>query len=206
MSMKFTKVPTDTFEKLQLNAGILLSSFDPASPSVTSANILGATSGGSSFTAAPQFLDFGEDIDNVPKNTKELKRIDYYDVKLSTTFLTVDTTRAKILTGAADIDGTDSSKIVPRAELKDADFSDIWWVGDYSDVNKDSGSGTSATTAGFIAIKVIDALNTSGFSIQSGDKAKGQFTAEFTGHYSIEDEDMTPPFEIYVKKGTQPSS
>ena len=60
---KFTKIPTTTFQTLQINAGILLSSFTPATPTVTDSNILGATSGGVNFTATPSFIDFGEDVD-----------------------------------------------------------------------------------------------------------------------------------------------
>lgn len=190
--MRFTKVPTDTFEKIQLNAGILLTDFDPTDGSADNEDIIGATSGGNSFTATPNFIDFGEDVDNVPNNTKELKKLDYWDVTMSGTFVMVDTDSAKLLTGAADVSST---KIAPRGELLQTDFSDIWWVGDYSDKN-------GATKGGFVAIKLIDALSTGGFQLQSGDKAKGTFAYEFTGHYSIADEDMTPPFEIYVKAGT----
>jgi hypothetical protein len=193
--MKFTKVPTTTFQQIQLNAGILLKQFTPADGSFSQADMLGATSGGVSFSAVPEFIDFGEDIDNVPKNTKELKKLDDYTVTMSGTFVTASTDAAKMLVGAADIDATDTTKVQPRGDLLQTDFTDIWWVGDYSDKN-------GATKGGYIAIKLIDALSTGGFKIQSGDKAKGQLSFEFTGHYSIADESLTPPFEIYVKAGT----
>ena len=51
--MKFTKLPENTFEELQLNAGILLSTFTPSSATVEESNILGATSGGVSFSDTP---------------------------------------------------------------------------------------------------------------------------------------------------------
>ena len=54
--------------------------------------------------------------------------------------------------------------------------------------------------AGFCAIHLINALNTGGFQIQSGDKAKGQFAFTFTGHYSMDAQD-TVPYEIYIKQG-----
>ena len=98
---------------------------------------------------------------------------------------------AKALVAAADVSG---NKVAPRGDLLPTDFDDIWWVGDYSDKN-------GATNGGFVAIKLIDALSTGGFQLQSTDKGKGQFAYEFTGHYSIADETMTPPFEIYVKPG-----
>lgn len=188
--MKFTQIPTDTFEKLQLNAGILLDGFTPATGVI--GNIIGATSGGVNFSDTPSFIDFGEDIDNCPKNTMELKRIDDREVTMSGTFLTVSTAVVKRLMGAADIDSSDTTKIVPRDDLTTTDFDEVWWVGDYSDKN--------GTNGGFIAIKLMNALNTAGFQIQSGDKAKGQFAFSFLGHYSIEAQSVVP-YEVYVKAG-----
>lgn len=193
--MKYTKIPTDTFKNLQLNAGVLLKSFDVDTQTMAADSIVGATSGGVSFTAVPSFIDFGEDIDNCPKNMKEMKKLDSWEAKMSGTFASVSKSLAKTLVGAADLAG---SKITPRNDLAAADFSDLWWVGDYSEVNED---GTSTGKAGFIAIHLLNSLSTGGFSIQSSDKGKGQFEFEFTGHYSMEDQDKVP-FELYIQEGT----
>lgn len=198
--MKFTQVAADAFQKLQLNAGVLLTEFDPTSPTLDRTKIFGATGGGNSFTATPTYIDFGEDIDNVPNNTKELKKLDYFEATMSGTFKTVDTALAKALIGAADVDAT-TGKVTPRVDLLESDFFDVWWVGDYSDVNADSGTGQDATTAGFIAIKLINALSTGGFSIQSNDKGKGDFAYTFTAHYSLNDINKVP-FEVYIKSGS----
>jgi hypothetical protein len=191
MGLKFTQVPSDTFEKLQLNAGILVESFTPSTAVI--GNILGATSGGVNFASNPTYTDFGEDIDNVPANMKELKHLSGFDPSMSGTFLTVTAAVAKKLVGAADIDGTDTTKVVPRQQLLAADFTDLWWIGDYSDKN-------TGNNAGFLAIHLINALNTTGFQIQSGKDAKGTMSFEFHGHYSLESQDVVP-FEIYVKAG-----
>lgn len=195
---KFTQIPTDTFKKLQLGAGLLTTDFDTATGELTASNIVGATSGGVSFEATPSFSDFGEDIDNCPKNTKELKKLDGWDAKMSGSFVTMDTKAAVSVIGTAAVASNDPTKVVPRNSVDAKDFKDIWWVGDYSDINED---GTSAGKAGFIAIKLISALSTGGFKIQSGDKAKGTFEFEYTGHYSLENID-TVPFEIYIKAGS----
>lgn len=195
---KFTQIPTDTFKKLQLNAGILTTEFDPATGELTASNIIGATSGGVSFEATPSFSDFGEDIDNCPKNTKELKRLDSWEAKMSGSFVTMDTNVAVSVIGTAAVASGDRTKVVPRNSVDANDFKDIWWVGDYSDINED---GSSAGKAGFIAIKLINALSTGGFKIKSGDKAKGTFEFEYTGHYSIENTDVVP-FELYIKAGS----
>ena len=190
----FTRIPTDTFKKLQMNAGILCSSFTPADGTVEEDDLLGATTGGISFATAPEFTDFGEDIDNCPKNTMELKRLDSMEITMSGSFVTVDTTNAKLLAGIADIDGSDPTKIVPRMDIDTAkDFTDIWFVGDYSDVN-------TGDSAGFLAIHLMNALSTGGFSMQTSDKGKGVFEFTFTGHFSMAAQDKVP-YEIYVKAG-----
>ena len=190
--MKFTQIPNTAMEEMQLNAGVLLSSFTPATAEVS--GIIGATTGGIKFSATPTYSDFGEDIDNCPKNMMELKRQDSVEVKISGTFVTVTTAVAKKLMAAADIGTSDQTKITPRNDLKTEDFADLWWVGDYSDKN-------GATNGGFVAIHVMHALNTGGFQLQSGDKSKGQFPFEFTGHYSIDAQDVVP-YEVYIKAGT----
>jgi len=192
--MKFTKIPSDTFQKLQINAGILTTDFTPATGTVGESGQIGATSGGINFTATPTFSDFGDDIDNCPKNMKELKNLDSWEVKMSGTFVNADTAIAKKLIGAADIGSTDTTKVTPRNDLEDSDFGDIWLVGDYSDKN-------GAENGGYIAIKLLNALSTGGFKLQTRDKAKGQFAFEFTGHYSMSAQD-TVPFELYIKAGT----
>lgn len=192
--MKFTKIPSDAFQKLQINAGILTTDFDPATGTIGAAGQIGATTGGVNFTATPTYSDFGEDIDNCPKNMKELKRLESWEVKMAGTFVNASTAIAKSLCGAADIDTTDTTKITPRNDIKDADFDDIWLVGDYSDKNGD-------TNGGFIAIHMLNALSTGGFQMQTADKAKGQFAFEYTAHYSMSAQD-TVPFEIYIKAGT----
>ena len=192
--MKFTRIPETAFQSLQLNAGILLRDFPPGTGTVDEADIMGATSGGVNFTATPTYSDFGEDIDNAPVNVLELKRLDSWEVTMSGTFVTVNTTLAKELIGAADIDGSDTTKVTPRNDLLETDFQDIWWVGDYSDKNGD-------TNGGYVAIHMLNGLSTGGFQLQSGNREKGQFSFEFTGHYSIDAQD-TVPFEVYVKAGT----
>lgn len=192
--MLYTQIPSTTFKQLQLNAGIITSSFTPGTATLDQSSILGATTGGISFTATPTYTDFGEDIDNCPKNMKELKKLESWEVKLSGTFVTVSSDLAKTLVGAADKASGDATKVVPRNDLTADDFKDVWFVGDYSDVN-------TGESAGFLAIHVMNALSTGGFQLTTTDKAKGQFAFEFTGHYSMDKQD-TPPFEVYVKAGT----
>lgn len=188
--MKYTKVPETTFQKLQLNAGILLRNFDPEAATVERAGIIGATTGGVNFTATPSYSDFGDDIDNVPANMKELKKLDSWAVSMGGTFVTIDAAGAKSLMGAADVSG---NKITPRNDVLADDFEDLWWVGDYSDEN-------SEEAGGFVAIHMMNTLSTGGLSIRSTDNGKGNFAFTYTAHYSMDDPDKVP-FEVYVQAG-----
>lgn len=189
--MKYTKIPETTFQNLQLNAGVLLSDFDPETAEVANEAIIGATTGGVNFTAVPAFSDYGEDIDNCPKNMMELKKLDSWDINMGGTYVTVDVNAVKSLVGAADIDG---EKITPRNDVLLSDFVDVWWVGDYSDQNDE-------TNGGFVAIHMMNTLSTGGFAIKSNDNGKGNFAFTYTAHYSM-DAQETVPFEVYVKAGT----
>lgn len=191
--MKFTQLPANVWQQIQINAGILCSGFTPATGTVTASSILGATSGGISIKATPSFSDMGDDIDNCPKNTKELKKVTAWGVKASGNFASMTAALAKSLVGAGAIDGTDSTKIVPSMALASADFADLWFVGDYSDKN-------GSTNGGFVAVKILNALSTGGLSIQTTDQEKGKFAFEYTGHIAIASPD-TPPFEVYVHAG-----
>lgn len=189
--MKYTQIPADTFKNLQMNAGILVDTFTPESGEIGS--ILGATSGGISFNATPTYIDNGEDIDNCPKNTMELKRLESWTAVMSGSFKSVTADLVKRLLGStATVEG-DNRKIVPNNKLTAEAFSDLWWVGDYSDKN-------TGASAGFMAIHLMNTLSTNGLQIQSADKAKGTFSFNYEAHYSIEDIDKVP-FEIYVKAG-----
>ena len=192
--MKFTKIPSDTFQKLQINAGILTTDFTPATGTIGEAGQIGATTGGVNFTATPTYSDFGEDIDNCPKNMKELKKLDSWEINMSGTYVTVNANAVKSLVGAADVSG---NKITPRNDVLLSDFTDVWWVGDYSDKNGE-------TNGGFVAVHMMNALSTGGFAIQSSDNGKGNFAFTYTAHYSMAAQD-TVPFEVYVKAGTEES-
>ena len=192
--MKYTKIPETTFQNIQLNAGVLLSTFNPESATVANESIIGATTGGVNFTATPTFSDYGEDIDNCPKNMMELKKLDAWEISMRGTYVTVDANAVKSLVGAADVSG---NKITPRNDVLLSDFTDVWWVGDYSDKNGE-------TNGGFVAIHMMNALSTGGFGIQTSDNGKGNFAFTYTAHYSMSAQD-TVPFEVYVKAGTAES-
>lgn len=175
---RFTVIPENTFDALQLDAGILLKTFDPANPEVVDANIICATTGGINPSCVPTFSDLGEDVDNCPVNMKELKHLDGWECTISFTSLGTSAELIKLALGCADIDAQ-TSAIKPRKDLEQTDFSDIWWVGDKAD-------------GGFVAIQLKNALSTGGFSLQTTKAGKGQTAVTLTGHVSINDQSTMP--------------
>ncbi len=180
---KFTVIPQDTFEGLQLDAGVLLKTFDPETGAAPKdEDIICATTGGINPSCVPTYSDFAEDVDNAPTNLMEFKHLDGWECKFGFTSLGTSAESIRLALGAADIDPT-TGKITPRRNVKLTDFSDIWWVGDRAD-------------GGMVAIRLINALSTGGFSLQTTKNGKGQVSMELTGHVSIKNQD-TMPMEFY---------
>lgn len=188
---KFTVIPQNTFEGLQLDAGVLLKRFDPENPvAPADEDIICATTGGVNPVCAATYSDFGEDVDNVPNNMMELKHLDGWDCSISTTSLGTTPELIRFSLGAADIDGT--TKIVPRRDLKQTDFADLWWVGDRAD-------------GGMVAIQLKNALSTGGFSLQTTKNGKGQIALTITGHVSISAQDVVPMVFYSAEPSVEPT-
>ena len=177
----FTVIPQDTFDGLQLDAGVLLKKFDPAKVAAPAdEDIICATTGGINISCVPTYTDMGEDVDNCPVNTKELKHLDGWECKMSFTALGTSPENIKLALGAATVSTT---KVTPNRDLKQADFSDIWWVGDRADGD-------------VVAACLKNAISTGGFTLKTTKNGKGQVSVELTGHVSINTQD-TIPMEFY---------
>ena len=184
--MSYTKISPNTLNELTFNVFMLLNDFHPdafypGNSEIPGRDIIGSTTGGVTFSDVPTYIDLGEDIDNCPKNVMELKVKDDGEVKLSGNLVTINANMVKMLMGAATITG---HQITPDQELTTSHFTTLWGLADY-------GKG------GVIAIKMNRVLNTSGFSVSTTDKNKGQFAFEFTCHKTINDL-TTPPYEVYL--------
>lgn len=110
----------------------------------------------------------------------EFKHLDGWECKIATTGLGTSPELIRLALGAADVSG---DKITPRNSIKLTDYSDLWWVGDRAD-------------GGMVAVKLMNALSTGGFSLQTSKNGKGQVSIEITGHVSIRSQDVVP-MEFY---------
>ena len=186
----FTKISQEAFNELQVDAGMILNDFDPSDPEEPAdEDIVTATTGGITVNCTPTYSDWGEDVDNCPPNLKELKHLDGWNCSIETTALGTSPELIRLALGAADIDSSDTTKIVPRRKLKQTDFSDLWWVGDKAD-------------GGLVAVKLKNGLSTGGFSLKTTKDGKGNVSLALTGHVSINDQD-TMPMEFYSTEGTE---
>lgn len=182
----FTLVSEDAFDELQLDAGVLLSTFDITSPYTTpsSEDIIATTTGGINPTCVPTYEDLAEDVDNVPNNMMEFKKLSGWDCGMGFSSIKFNAENIRWSLGAADTTtGTGYTKIVPRRNLALTDFADVWWVGDKAN-------------GGAVAIKLINALSTGGLNVQTTKNGKGTNAITLTGHVSIDHQD-TMPMEFY---------
>lgn len=178
MARKFTKISKDAFDQMQTNVGMVLTKFDPTGVTpVQDADIAFPTTGGVTISAVPTYVDNGEDVDNCPNNTKELKSITGWDIKLATTSLGVTPEAVRLALGAADVS---SNKITPRMDLKPTDFrGELWWVGDRMD-------------GGMVAAKLSNALSSAGLTLKTTKNGKGQLSIEMMAHVSLANQDLVP--------------
>lgn len=192
----WSQVTSDSLDLVQVQAGMILTSFSTTTPAAPTADsVLCATTGGIQADCVPTYEDFGEDIDNCPNNTKELKRITGWDCTLSFTALDMSGEVFKAALGAAVKTAETTAhpeSVEPRAQVAVQDFSDLWFVSERIDDK-------------IIAIQLKNALSTGGFSYKTQKNGKGQLTVTFTGHVSINAQDVVPmAFYICDPEGYTP--
>ena len=183
----FTVISSDAFDALQVDAGVILTSFDPSDPwkPLTDDQILMTTTGGVNPVATPEFTDYAADVDNATNNMMEFKRITNWTCSLSCSSIKFNADNAKWALGAAEKSflANGVAKVVPKKDMKLEYFSDIWWVGDKAN-------------GGAYAIHILNALSTGGLNIQTSKGGKGTSSVTITGHVSL-DNQTAMPMEIY---------
>lgn len=192
MSMTFTQIRETTFEELQANAGVVLTTFDPSTfdGELQRSNILFGTNGGIAVSATPEFRDAAEGIDNAPANMMEFKQLKRRTVRVTGSKITFTPDSVKMDMTAADVSivegKADVTKITPRDRLTKEDFMDFWVLGDYG-------------VGGYFAVHIMNALSTGGFNWKTVDEGNGSTDFEYTAHYSIKNPSLVP-YEVYIFK------
>ena len=190
-----TPLRKETYESLQLNAGVTLVNFDINNYATAEAlktalddaiedgsKLLGATRGGGSFTITRDIRQV--EADGVRNKFVGSEIVDAADAYLSETLIEQTPEHLKAVLGNADIDSTDPDHVVVtiRLAIDDEDYlTNVIWIGD--------------TSKGFVAIELFNGLNTADFSFTFADKNEGTVTAEFHAHQA----DVSGSDEIPVK-------
>lgn len=182
-----TRISADAASKMQTNAGILLNTFDvenPIEPNDTA--IVCETTGDFSITCVPETVDFFEDVNNAPTNTKEGKRITGWTCGLSITALSITEETLKLSLGASEV-GADGG-VHPRTQYEIEDFKSLYWIGDMIEDDK------------LFVVAMDNTVSTGGLSFTASNDAKGSLGLELTPHATIEDMDKVPmAFYILTK-------
>ena len=190
-----TGLRSDTFKRLQLNAGAFLIGFEYKTIADATAlktaiatalkddtKTLGATRGGGTFECTPE-------VRNIEADGKRYEFVgstvfDSWTVRMTGTLMEVTPNNFKRVLSAADV-ATDGAKktVTVRTDVTPADYlKSLVWVGD--------------TSEGFVLIALKNALNTTGANLTFTDKGEGTLPFEFHAHQDNVEDSETAPFEI----------
>lgn len=196
-----TPLRKETYESLQLNAGITLVNFDLSqyddaedlADAIDDAiedetKLLGATRGGGTFTITRDIRQV--EADGVRGRFKGSEIVDSADAYLSETLIEITPDHLKAVLGNVDIDDTKPDHIVMtmRTAFEDADYlQNVVWIGD--------------TSKGFVAIELLNALNTADFTFTFADKNEGTANVEYHAHQEDVDDNDAVPVKIHYLTG-----
>lgn len=188
-------IRSETFDKLQLNAGIFLKEFEYSEINDATAllaavktaiesgtKLLGATRGGGTFNVTREMRE--PEVDGRRYSFVGGRFVDSADAYLSTTLL--ETTPENFVLALGSATATTSGKkttVKMHTAINDEDYKDIVWIGDIADGK-------------LVLIKLDNALNTNDFSFTFTDKGEGTYTVEFHAHQSDVLDYDEAPFEI----------
>lgn len=194
---------SDTFNNLQLNAGVLLKNFVyTGTGAPTSAqelgtliagikagttsgkgSILGATRGGGSFNITRDIRT--PEIDGIRYKFKKGDFIDSVDAYISSTLveITVENLCAALGIAVPAASGNITTIQLPTALTDNSYLDNICWVGDIADGR-------------LVVIELKNAINTADLSLTYSDKSEGTLAVEFHATQSAVDDYDNAPFEI----------
>lgn len=179
-----TGLRPETFQNLQLNAGVFLRNFawstyktvQELEDAILAAleaggdKILGATIGDGSFQCTPSIRNIEANGMRYPIKGSTVN--DMWTVKLTGTMKEINAKTFADALICADTEKSEDGKVTKirvRTDIEDADYiPSICWIGD--------------TSRGFVLIEVLNALNLTGANFTFTDKGEGALPFEFQGH------------------------
>lgn len=194
-----TALRADTFDNLQLNAGVFLKNFTISgtgapetagalktalATAISNGSTLGATRGGGSFNVTRQRRT--PDIDGIRYPFVGGEFVDSSDAHLSATLVEATPENFKLALGSATM--TTSGKVTTikmNTAIADTDYlTNLVWVGDLADGR-------------LVCIELLNALNTADLQFTFTDKNEGTLAVEFHAHQAEVDDYDEAPFTVY---------
>ena len=169
------KVKANTFEKIELGAGLLLNKFTNYA-SIADEDIICATRNGGTLNVPASLRNIS--VDGIRTNTVESYVNDGWTPTLAFTALTSTPEMVQMALGIADID-PDTKKVIPKHIADSKYFKDVYWVGERSD-------------GAIIVFYIGKALSTGGLSWKRNDKGESESSITLTGNYTAADQDTAP--------------
>lgn len=182
-----TRITEDVAEKLQVNAGLLLNTFDitnPIEPSDT--DIVCETTGDFAIRCVPTTEDFFADINNAVRGAKEGLRITAWDCGLDVTALSITEETLQLALGAYKTESNNG--IRAKNQYAITDFKSLYWIGDLGTEDK------------LLVIVLEDALSTGGVSYSTTDRGKGRLALSIRAFPTVQSQEKVPmAFYILTK-------
>ena len=202
-----------TPQHLQLDAGVLLANISTTSEgdletllkgnglsnkdqfeTVIKRHTLGATKGGTTFTAVPEMRNLLDGVNGSRGNYKDGAVIDTWEISLKTTVSEIVAANighalATVKTADAPQErGTHDKQTGTVGRVKTANYvGNIVWVGSINKQEKP------------MIILIKNALNTNGMTFTTSDKDTGAIELELKAHFELATPEVVP-FEIYTPK------
>lgn len=192
-----TGLRPETFENLQLNAGVFLEGFDASTYTDAGAledaiiaaleagtGVLGATIGGGSFVAEPSIRQIEADGMRYPIIGSTVN--DMWTIRLTGTMKEVTPVNFKRVLISCDVDTSKANVTVltVRTDIDEKDYiPKLSWAGD--------------TSKGFVLIELDNVLNINGASFTFTDRGEGTLPFDFQAHLSDLNKMEHAPFRIY---------
>lgn len=190
---RITGQTSETKERLLLGAGIFAKGYVPGTDTLDSIKksnkLLGATTGGGTFTATKNghYLQ----IDGMPENTKGNYILDSWGTTLEIALqeTTVETLKFALTAASTDTTTTEGyTTIIPKNGMEDEDYENS-----VSFIGRLSGSNDP------VVITIFNAIATSDLRLNPQDGKESTIQVTLTGHYDPEAPE-TPPFKIFYPK------
>lgn len=191
-----TPLREETFENLQLNAGIFIKNFTYtsitnaaalktaiASAITTGTNILGATRGGGSFTVTREMRT--PEVDGKRYGFKGDTFIDSVEAQLSTTLIEITPDNLVNALGSAKATTSGSKATITLSTAFDTNdyLTNLCWIGDLADGR-------------YVLICLKNAINTADLTLTFSDKGEGTLPVEFHARQASVNDYDEAPFEI----------